>query len=154
MRGYRVSHDSLQSWFEKEERRFLGEVGLKIDNLDTRNLRQLNQIYAEVKKLEGKGWLGQVGVADTVPASPIDSVHYVKNCVQFGNCSLGRSARQVEGDPPPNSPSLEARGIEATLEPSIPILVIACNRPDYVVQTLDSLLRSADTHTNAYLHTT
>ncbi len=44
----------VQSWFELEERKFVGEVGLKIDNLDMRNLRQLNQLYAEVKRVEGE----------------------------------------------------------------------------------------------------
>ena len=31
----------------------MGDVEFKIDNLDARNLRQLNQLYAEVKKVEG-----------------------------------------------------------------------------------------------------
>ena len=31
----------------------LSDVEAKIDNLDARNLRQLNQLYGEIKKLEG-----------------------------------------------------------------------------------------------------
>ena len=42
-----------QSWFQEEEKKLMGEVEFKIDNLDARNLRQLNQLYAEVKKVEG-----------------------------------------------------------------------------------------------------
>ena len=42
-----------QSWFQDEEKKLMGEVEFKIDNLDARNLRQLNQLYAEVKKVEG-----------------------------------------------------------------------------------------------------
>ncbi len=44
----------LQTWFQAEEKRFLGEVGVKIDQLDTRNMRQLNQLYAEIRKVEGE----------------------------------------------------------------------------------------------------
>ena len=36
-----------------EEENLLASVELKIDNLDARNMRQLNQLYAEIKKLQG-----------------------------------------------------------------------------------------------------
>lgn len=44
----------MQSWFEDEEKRVLGSIEFKIDNLDARNMRQLNQLYAEIKTLQGK----------------------------------------------------------------------------------------------------
>lgn len=36
-----------------EEKNLLASVELKIDNLDARNMRQLNQLYAEIKTLQG-----------------------------------------------------------------------------------------------------
>ena len=52
-----------QSWFQEEEKKLMGEVEFKIDNLDARNLRQLNQLYAEVKKVEGV-WVCAVSSPD------------------------------------------------------------------------------------------
>ena len=43
----------MQTWFHEEEQKLLSDVEAKIDNLDARNLRQLNQLYGEIKKLEG-----------------------------------------------------------------------------------------------------
>ncbi len=61
--------------------------------------------------------------------------------MQYGNCSGSRVTRGIEDGTP--TEVIPGRSAAATLEPSIPVLVIACNRPDYIVQTLDSLLRSA-----------
>ena len=44
----------FQAWFQEEEQRLLSDVEFKIDNLDARNLRQLNQLYAEIQKVEGE----------------------------------------------------------------------------------------------------
>ncbi len=76
-----------------------------------------------------------------------DSVEYMKTCLHYGNCSRSRSSRAVGMGEGPSPEAKQPEVTEATLEPSIPILVIACNRPDYVVQTLESLLRSAHVHT-------
>ena len=43
----------VQSWFKDEEQKLLASVEFKIDNLDARNMRQLNQLYAEIKTLQG-----------------------------------------------------------------------------------------------------
>ncbi len=75
-----------------------------------------------------------------------DSVEYMKTCLHYGNCSQSRSSRAVGMGEGPSPEAKQPEGTEATLEPSIPILVIACNRPDYVVQTLESLLRSVHAH--------
>lgn len=44
----------FQAWFQDEEQRLLSDVEFKIDNLDARNLRQLNQLYAEIQVVESK----------------------------------------------------------------------------------------------------
>lgn len=38
----------------------LSDVEFKIDNLDARNLRQLNQLYAEIQKVEGESGIATV----------------------------------------------------------------------------------------------
>lgn len=38
-------------------------------------------------------------------------------------------------------PSLKTRNPRETIEPSIAVLVIACNRVDYIRRTLDELLK-------------
>ena len=43
----------LQSWFEREEQKMVQELSMKLDNLDARDTRQLNEVYAEVKRVEG-----------------------------------------------------------------------------------------------------
>lgn len=44
----------FQSWFEEEEHRFVQELEVKLDNLDARDMRQLNEVYAEVKRVNSK----------------------------------------------------------------------------------------------------
>ena len=107
-----------QTWSQDEENKLLFEVQFKIDNLDARNLRQLNQLYTEITKIEKL-------------ISERDN-----------NCSHGRlhdDTRQRdrrESDPPRVS-----QDVMATMEPSIAVLVIACNRETYIKQTLDRLLK-------------
>ena len=43
----------LQTWFEEEEHKFVQELEIKLDNLDARDMRQLNELYAEVKRVDG-----------------------------------------------------------------------------------------------------
>lgn len=43
-----------QSWFEGEEHRFVQELEVKLDNLDARDMRQLNEVYAEIKRVNSK----------------------------------------------------------------------------------------------------
>lgn len=43
-----------QSWFEGEEHKFVQELELKLENLDARDLRQLNELYAEMKRVDGE----------------------------------------------------------------------------------------------------
>ena len=50
-------------------------------------------------------------------------------CLKFNNCS-----EQV-----PTQPSVAT--LPATIEPAMAVLVIACNRENYIKRTLDSLLR-------------
>ena len=38
---------------KEEKQELLGSIEIKMDNLDARNMRQLNQMYAEIKKIEG-----------------------------------------------------------------------------------------------------
>ena len=47
----------LQSLFKEEEVALSKLLGFKIDNLDARNLRQLNQMYAEIVKVQSKAEL-------------------------------------------------------------------------------------------------
>jgi hypothetical protein len=42
------------SWFQHEEQKMVQELSVKLDNLDSRDTRQLNAVYAEVKRVEGK----------------------------------------------------------------------------------------------------
>ena len=44
-----------QSWFEGEEHKFVQELETKLENLDARDLRQLNELYAEMKRVDGEG---------------------------------------------------------------------------------------------------
>ena len=46
----------LQSWFQHEEQKMVQELSVKLDNLDSRDTRQLNEVYAAVKRVEGKRW--------------------------------------------------------------------------------------------------
>ena len=43
-----------QSWFEEEEHKFVQELEVKLENLDARDMRQLNELYAEMKRVEGE----------------------------------------------------------------------------------------------------
>lgn len=104
-----------QSWFAAEEEKFIGELSFKIDNLDARNLRQLNTIYGEIKSVR-------------------DSLEELRLCTKHGNCS--QPDQELPSLPQPRP----ARSM-ATLEPSIAVLVIACNRPTHVTRTLDALFR-------------
>ena len=71
-----------QSWFQEEEKKLMGEVEFKIDNLDARNLRQLNQLYAEVKKVEGVCVC--VSVCSLVPGPhPLTKRNGLVNQVEF-----------------------------------------------------------------------
>ena len=45
------------SWLKEKEKRLLSSVEFKIDNFDARNMRQLNQLYEEIKKIEGTKYL-------------------------------------------------------------------------------------------------
>lgn len=45
-----------QSWFQHEEQKMVQELSVKLDNLDSRDTRQLNEVYAAVKRVEGKRW--------------------------------------------------------------------------------------------------
>ena len=55
----------------------------------------------------------------------------VRDCLRFDNCSEKK-------DRPTRS---AVRTQPATIEPSVAVLVIACNRETYVRRTLDSLLK-------------
>jgi alpha-1,3-mannosyl-glycoprotein beta-1,2-N-acetylglucosaminyltransferase len=90
------------------------ELEIKLDNLDSRDMRQLNEVYAEVKRVDGV----------------LREIHL---CLRFDNCSQ-RAERAV-------STSTKGTTPPATIEPPMAVLVIACNREDYVRRTLDSLLR-------------
>lgn len=103
-----------QSWFEGEEHRFVQELEIKLDNLDARDMRQLNEVYAEVKRV------------NTV----LQQIH---GCLKFDNCSQ----RVERGGTTPTTGTTPP----ATIEPPIAVLVIACNREAYVKRTLDSLLK-------------
>lgn len=94
-------YNAHQSWFEDKVQILLSSCESKIDNLDARNMRQLNQLYAEIKVLQ-------------------DMLLRIPN-----------------GSRQPIVKQLNVKSIE----PSIAVLVIACNRVDYVKQTLDELLK-------------
>jgi alpha-1,3-mannosyl-glycoprotein beta-1,2-N-acetylglucosaminyltransferase len=101
-----------QSWFQHEEQKMVQELSVKLDNLDSRDTRQLNAVYAEVKR---------VGVM----------LHQIQECLRFDNCSEKK-----------NRPTRSAVTTQpATIEPSVAVLVIACNRDTYIRRTLDSLLK-------------
>lgn len=55
--------------------------------------------------------------------------------------SEGPEAEQHSSEDPPARSEREVESDPATLEPSIPVLVITCNRADYLIKTLDSLLK-------------
>lgn len=84
----------------------MASVELKIDNLDARNMRQLNQLYAEIK-----------------------TVQDMLSDFQQPGSRKNKSSIRIP------------RLVNEQIEPSIAVLVIACNRVEYVKQTLDELLK-------------
>ena len=119
----------MQSWFEEEEQNLIQELAIKLENLDARDTRQLNEVYAEVKRVEGVSELGKLVFSMlSLPSGLLRQVH---DCQRFENCSERHErATQASATTPP-----------ATIEPPIAVLVIACNRESYIRRTLDSLLK-------------
>ena len=64
--------------------------------------------------------------------SPSGVLKEIHRCLRYDNCSV----RTATGSSPVTRVT-----VPATIEPSVAILVIACNRPSYVSRTLDSLLK-------------
>ena len=118
----------LQSWFEAGERELVQELSVKLENLDSRDTRQLNEVYAEVKRVEG--W-GDCSRPADLGHSSTGIVLQVQRCLRFGNCSE-RQERATRSS---------ATRFPVTIDPPVAVLVITCNRESYVRRTLDSLLK-------------
>ena len=114
------------------------ELEVKLENLDARDMRQLNELYAEMKRVEGEFsrvmWV-HPGRCILCPAVLIQQVHL---CLRFDNCSQRAERGTAMSTSVPTAP--------ATIEPSVPVLVIACNRDKYIHRTLDALLKSVALH--------